>query len=88
MVADAEGIPSFGDTHTNEQNGQVYSGFLLNFRDTVLVISGYSAKVRAKITAALSRAGRGRTGSSRSGGSRGRGCRSGDRIWRGWPGIK
>lgn len=29
MVADAEGIPSFGDTHTNEQNGQAYSGFLL-----------------------------------------------------------
>lgn len=40
MVADAEGIPSFGDTHTNEQDGQAYSGFLLNFRDTMLVISG------------------------------------------------
>jgi hypothetical protein len=58
MVADAEGIPSFGDTHTNEQNGQAYSGFLLNFRDTMLVISGCSAKVRAKIASALSRAGR------------------------------
>ncbi len=41
MVADAEGILSLEHTQTNEQNGQAYSGFLLNFRDTMLVISGY-----------------------------------------------
>lgn len=35
--------------YIHPQNGQTYSEFWLNFRDTMLVISGYSATVRAKI---------------------------------------
>lgn len=35
--------------YTHPQNGQIYTEFLLNFRDTVLVISGYSAQTRARI---------------------------------------
>lgn len=31
------------------QNGQVYPEFMLSYRDTMVVVSGYSAKMRAKI---------------------------------------
>ena len=36
-------------SYIHPQNGQTYCEFLLNFRETMLVISGFNAKVRAKI---------------------------------------
>lgn len=35
--------------YTHQQNGQTYPEFLLNQRDTLLLVSGYSAVLRAKI---------------------------------------
>ena len=35
--------------YTHEQNGQVYPEFLLSQRDTLVLVSGYSAKLRARI---------------------------------------
>jgi len=36
-------------SYVHPQNGQTYPEFLLSFRDTMLVASGYSAELRAKI---------------------------------------
>jgi len=36
-------------TYKHIQNGQVYPEFLLTFRDTMVVVAGYSAEMRAKI---------------------------------------
>ncbi|HEV2594150.1 MAG TPA: phage antirepressor KilAC domain-containing protein [Sphingomicrobium sp.] len=35
--------------YRHPQNGQMYSEFLLSFRDTMVVVSGYSAELRARI---------------------------------------
>lgn len=44
------GVVSGNETpYTNSQNGQVYSEFILSFRDTMVVASGYSVALRAKI---------------------------------------
>lgn len=46
----AEGVVFGNETpYTHEQNGQTYAEFLLSFRDTMIVASGYSAAMRAKI---------------------------------------
>lgn len=46
----SEGVVSPDDTpYVNSQNGQTYPQFLLSFRDTMVVVSGYSSELRAKI---------------------------------------
>jgi phage regulator Rha-like protein len=46
----SEGVVFGNETpYTNAQNGQTYSEFMLSFRDTMVVASGYSAEMRAKI---------------------------------------
>lgn len=48
-----KGVISRNDTpyipYTHPQNGQVYFEFLLPYRDTMVVVSGYSVELRAKI---------------------------------------
>lgn len=45
-----EGVVSGNETpYTHTQNGQTYPEFLLSFRDTMVVVSGYSAELRARI---------------------------------------
>lgn len=45
-----EGVVFKNDTpYTNEQNGQIYTQFVLDFRNTMVVVSGYSAEIRARI---------------------------------------
>lgn len=48
-----KGVVSRNDTpyipYTHPQNGQVYFEFLLNYRDTMVVVSGYSVELRATI---------------------------------------
>ncbi|MGQ7814602.1 phage antirepressor KilAC domain-containing protein [Metapseudomonas furukawaii] len=44
------GVVSGNETpYTHPQNGQVYAEFLLTYRDTMVVVSGYSVELRAKI---------------------------------------
>lgn len=46
----SEGVISGNETlYEHEQNGQTYPEFLLNFRDTMVVMSGFRADLRAKI---------------------------------------
>ena len=46
----AEGVVSGNETpYHHPQNGQTYSEFLLPFRDTLVVVSGYNADLRARI---------------------------------------
>lgn len=46
----AEGVVSGNETpYHHPQNGQTYSEFLLSFRDTLVVVSGYNADLRARI---------------------------------------
>lgn len=43
------GLPRFGDTYTNPQNGQHYKCYRLPYRETMILISGYSVELRAKV---------------------------------------
>jgi phage regulator Rha-like protein len=43
------GLPRFGDTYRNEQNGQEYPCYKLPYRETMILVSGYSVELRAKI---------------------------------------
>lgn len=46
----AEGVVSGNETpYQHAQNGQSYYEYRLSFRDTMVVVSGYSAELRAKI---------------------------------------
>lgn len=56
------GVLNFQDTHRNPQDGQEYPVFLLPKRETLILISGYSVQMRARI---IPMAGDGLTMSSR-----------------------
>ena len=43
------GLPKFGDTQHNEQNGQAYPIYRLPRHETLVLISGYSVQIRSKI---------------------------------------
>lgn len=44
------GVISGNETpYTHPQNGQTYTEFLLSYRDTMVVVSGYSVELRARI---------------------------------------
>lgn len=43
------GLPRFGDTYRNDQNGQTYPIFNLPKRETLILVSGYNLAMRAKI---------------------------------------
>lgn len=44
-----EGVPRFEDTWVNGQNGQTYPMYRLPKRETLILISGYNLKMRARI---------------------------------------
>lgn len=43
------GVTRFGHTYRNEQNGQEYPCFKLPYRETMILVSGYTVELRAKI---------------------------------------
>lgn len=45
----AEGVPKFGDTLTDPQNGQQYAVFKLDHEHTMTLVTGYSIKLRHAI---------------------------------------
>lgn len=49
MLGELGGVLSFEDTYTNPQNGQSYPIFNLPKREALILVSGYSVLMRAKI---------------------------------------
>lgn len=43
------GLPRFGGTYRNEQNGQEYPCYRLPYRETMILVSGYSVELRARV---------------------------------------
>lgn len=43
------GLLKFEDTYINKQNGQVYACYRLPYRETMILVSGYSVELRAKV---------------------------------------
>ena len=49
QLGDSEGFPRSGDTYTHPQNGQKYKCYNLPKRETLILVSGYSVAMRARI---------------------------------------
>ncbi|MCJ2016943.1 Rha family transcriptional regulator [Methylobacterium sp. E-065] len=43
------GLPNFGDTYRNEQNGQDYPCYRLPKRELMVLVTGYSVAMRAAL---------------------------------------
>ena len=48
-LGDEGGLPNFRDTYTHPQNGQKYKCYNLPKRETLILVSGYSVAMRARI---------------------------------------
>lgn len=42
-------VAKFSDTYQNDQNGQKYPCYKLPYRETMILVSGYSVELRARI---------------------------------------